>query len=140
MYNMIMVRRAEEKDKGPARKMLKDVDIFYNALEFKDFWVAEDGGEVVGCAQLEELPGFFYLGSVATAPSAAGKGIARSMLDKLLKGLSKDTYLYTVIPDFFKKFKFSVCQPIPGLPSKDRYECEDCHADRCVCMVRPKET
>ena len=133
---MLKIRPAKKGDRRAAINILKEHDIYYSALAFKDFWVAQEDGEIVGCAQLEEFPGFFYLGSVGTLSSRTGKGIARALLGAVLKGLKKDTYLYTTIPGFFKKFGFEITTPMAGLPSKECYECEDCHSDRCVCMVR----
>ena len=133
---MIKIRPAATKDEEAVVKILKDQDIYYSALAFKDFFVAEDEGTVVGCAQLEERPDFFYLGSVGVSPSYAHKGIASKLLNRILKDLKKDIYIYTIIPDFFTKFGFEPASPRKDLPSKDRYECEDCHSDKCVCMVR----
>ena len=133
---MITIRKARDADKPQVIRILKDTDIYYSALKFEDFWVAEEEGEILGCAQLEEYPAFYYLGSLGVAVEHEGKGIARMLLNPLLKRLKKDTYIYTIIPEFFKKFDFVVAPPLPDLPSKDRYECADCHPERCVTMVR----
>ncbi len=133
---MLTVRKAKDTDKDRVIEILKELDIYYSALKFRDFWVAEEDGEIIGCAQLEEYPDFFYLGSVGVTGSRAGKGTAKKLLDEILKGRTKDIYLYTIIPDFFRKFAFEITEPVPDLPSRDRYECEDCHLDRCVAMVK----
>ena len=133
---MIKVRKATADDENAVVEILKEVDIYYKALEFKGFWVAEENGGVLGCARLEKFPDFFYLSCVATAPSRARSGVARAILTTLLKGLKKDVYLYTIMPDLFKKFGFRAAEPARGMPTKERYECEACHPERCVTMVR----
>jgi N-acetylglutamate synthase-like GNAT family acetyltransferase len=133
---MLEVRKARPKDKEACLAILKDHDLYYSALEFKGFWVADQDGRIAGCAQLEEYPKFQYLGSVAVDLESTQRGIARRILDTILKDLKKDVYLYTIIPDFFKKFGFSVTEPMPDLPSKERYECFDCFPEKCVCMVK----
>lgn len=133
---MLNIRKAQAEDKDAILKILKEADIYYPALVFKNFFAAKKDGRVLGCAQLEEHPDFFYLGSLAVTTSHTSKGVAKKILNVILKDLKKDIYLYTTIPEFFKKFSFVITSPRPDLPSKDRYECADCHSERCVCMVK----
>ena len=133
----LLIRKAEVKDEKEILKILKELDLYYPSLEMKDFWVAESDGEILGVVQLEEYQDFIYLGSLAVKQKYQGQGIAKRLLNDTLNKLSKNIYLYTIIPKFFAKFGFKIAswQP-PDLPSKERYECEFCHAEKCVCMVK----
>jgi N-acetylglutamate synthase-like GNAT family acetyltransferase len=133
---MLDIRKAKAGDKDAVIGILKDLDIYYSALKFKDFWVASLGDRIIGTAQLEEGPDFLYLGSLAVIEGQRKKGVAGALLNKLLSGHKKDVYLYSTIPEFFSKFGFKPANPLSNLPSKARYECDECHLDKCVCMVK----
>ena len=133
---MLNIRPAAKKDEMAILGILKELDLFYPALALDGFWVAEKDGEVIATVQLTDLENFAFLGSLAVKKKEQGKGVAAALLNRVLGQRSKDIYLYTVIPDFFEKFGFEPTSPQPGLPSKDRYECEYCHSDKCVTMVR----
>lgn len=130
------IRKARPEDKAAVLEILREQDLYYSGLSFRDFWVAEDSGRIVGTVQLEPLPGLAFLGSLGTRQDRQGQGIASALLNELLPKQDKDVYLYTIIPDFFKRFGFEPVAPTVSLPSKARYECQDCHSDRCVTMVR----
>jgi len=139
----LKIRPAQDTDYPQVKKLLEELDLYYSGLEFKDFWVAEEKGKIVGTAQLEEFPDFLFLGSVGIAADQQKHGIAKALLDTMLKNHKIDVYLYTIIPEFFKKFGFEPITPhspfrIPHseLPTKERYECADCHLDRCITMVK----
>lgn len=124
-------------DEKPILKILKGLDLFYPALSLKDFQVAEKDGKVVACVQLEEHDNFKFLGSLAVAKELQGQGIGNALMRESLKAQKKNTYLYTIIPGFFKKFGFNVPDTHPpNLPSKDQYGCGYCHPEKCVCMVK----
>lgn len=133
---MLNIRPAAKTDEKAIIRILKDRDVFYPALSPEGFWVAEKNKEVIAAVQVTDEEDFAFLGSLAVKKAEQGKGTATALLNKVLKACSKDVYLYTVIPDFFRKFGFEPAAPFPGLPSKDRYECEFCHSDKCVTMVR----
>jgi N-acetylglutamate synthase-like GNAT family acetyltransferase len=133
----LLIRKAEQRDHPAILKILKDLDLYYPTLEMKGFWVAEGAGVILGVVQLEEHPDFIYLGSLAVKSEYQGQGIAKRLLNDTLSKLTKNIYLYTIIPEFFAKLGFKVAGRQPaGLPSKERYQCEFCHAEKCVCMVK----
>jgi len=135
---VLTIRLATEKDDEQILKILKELDLFFPTLELKGFWVAAEDQQIIGVVQLEEHPDFVYLGSLAVIPEQRKKNVATTMLKQSLKNISKDIYLYTIIPKFFEKFGFqATSSPPTTLPSKLRYECEYCHPDKCVCMCLP---
>lgn len=133
---MLSIRPATNKDRDAIKKILEDVDLFYSALTMEAFWVAEMNNKIVGTVQLKEYEDFFFLGSLAVVKEKQGKGIARALLKEVLRTHQKNIYLYTIVPEFFEKFGFKITSPPPNLPSKDRYECESCHSEKCVSMVK----
>lgn len=133
----ILIRKADKKDQKEILEILKSLDLYYPSLEMKDFWVAESDKEILGVVQLEEHQDFIYLGSLAITQKYQGQGIAKKLLNETLSKLTKNIYLYTIIPEYFEKFGFKIAGWVPpDLPSKERYECEFCHSEKCVCMVK----
>ncbi len=133
----MQIRRAQGKNKQAIINLLKELDLYYNLIELKDFWVAEENNKIIATAQLLDCGEFLFLSSVGVDPKQQKHGVARKLLNKLLADQNRNTYLYTIIPDFFKKFGFEVTTTLPqNIPSKDRYECSACYPDRCVTMVK----
>lgn len=133
---MLSVRPAVKKDWNAIKKILRNLDLFYPALSMEGFWVAEKDHKIIGAVQLTDYKDFIFLGSLAVVKEEQAKGVAGALLYEVLKSQPKNIYLYTIIPEFFKKFGFKAVSPLPDLPSKDRYECEFCHSEKCVCMMR----
>ncbi|MFC1571460.1 GNAT family N-acetyltransferase [Candidatus Margulisiibacteriota bacterium] len=136
---MVKIRRAQKTDEQPVLELLKKLDLYYPGLEFKDFWVAEQGRKIIGCVQLTDYKDFLFLSLLAVIPEERRKEIGRSIMDKVLKSVNKDIYLYTIIPKFFEKHGFGPVSPslhLSILPSKEPYECEYCQPEKCVTMIR----
>ncbi len=133
---MLNIRPARKPDLEAIQKILEDLDLFYPTLSMQGFLVAEKESRIIGTLQLAEYEDFFFLGSLAVVKEEQKKGVARTLLKAVLRSHNKNVYLYTIIPEFFEKFGFEITSPIPGLPSKNRYECEYCHTEKCVCMVK----
>ncbi|MFH1362335.1 MAG: GNAT family N-acetyltransferase [bacterium] len=134
---MINIRQARESDNPQIIKLLKELDLYYKGLELKDFWLAEKAGETIGAVKLANYDNFVYLEALGTAQKDRHLGVARKLLSETLPKISKDIYLYTIIPDFFHKFGFElISRPKILLPSKEKCECENCQPNQCVTMVK----
>jgi N-acetylglutamate synthase-like GNAT family acetyltransferase len=103
---------------------------------FEGFWVAKKNGKIIGVLQLKEYPAFLFLSSLGVVKNQREHGIASTLIKESLKKQLKPVYLYTIIPDFFKKSGFEITIPPAFLPSKEAYECNYCQPDKCVCMVK----
>lgn len=133
---MITIKRAQKKDYKSIHDLLKELDLLYPGQNFDNFWVAANGSSIIGTVSLQEHENYTFLDSLGIQPEFQNHGIARLLLNRVLELPQKDIYLYTIIPDFFRKFGFKNTPSLPNLPTKDQYECEYCHPDKCVCMVK----
>jgi N-acetylglutamate synthase-like GNAT family acetyltransferase len=133
---MVNIRPAEKKDRPAIMEIIKMLDLSYPGQKFDGFRVAEKDGEVAGIANLEEFGGFYFLSAVGVAEAEQHHQIASKLLDKILAGLKKEVYLYTVIPGFFQKFGFEAVEPPAFLPVKQTFSCRECTPALCTCMVR----
>jgi len=135
----IKIAFSQDSETNVILSLLKEIDLYYPKVKFKNFWLAKDKNKYVGLVQFTEYPEYFFLSSLGIIKSHRKKGIAALLIDNLLKIANKKkkkTYLYTVIPDFFKKFGFKIINPQDSLPSKDPYECNYCSPEKCICMVK----
>jgi N-acetylglutamate synthase-like GNAT family acetyltransferase len=135
---MIKIRKARAADHAAILELVKQLDLSYPTQTFDNFWVAEETKRIVGLADLWEFRNFFFLSSVGVAEDRQRQGIATKLLKKLLAGLRKDVYLFTVEPEFFRRFGFEVAaQPPRGLPPRTIFNCGSCTPEACVCLRRP---
>lgn len=102
-------------------------EIFDN---MRDFFVAEEGGKVVGCAALhiswEDLA---EVKSLAVEEGSLRKGLGKLLVEKCVKEASdlgiKRVFALTLIPDFFKKLGWKTISK-KKLPQKIWGECINC--------------
>jgi N-acetylglutamate synthase-like GNAT family acetyltransferase len=97
--------------------------------------VADLDNRVIAVARVEEFEDFCFLNSVGTTTDQQGKGIAGKLLEGILVAYSKDVYLYTIIPNFFRKYGFEISDFYGGLPERETFDCGNCQPGKCVCML-----
>src|SRR3989339_1822873 len=122
------IRPAKSSDREQIIALLKELDLDYTKQQLDNFWVMTDQAKVIGVAKLEQFKDFSFLSSFGIAKNRQKHGLAKLFLDYLVKQSQNDIYLYTIIPDFFKKFDFQTTRPPDFIPSKERYECDQCAA------------
>lgn len=131
-----VIRPAAPADLTAISRLLDAADLRYSAETLDHFTVAEVNGLIAGVVRLEEYPDFYFLTSLGVLPAREKQGIASALLQALLKGRAKPVYLYTIIPGFFRRFGFRETAPVPGLPAKEIYGCDQCVPGQCVVMVK----
>ena len=111
---MIPIRAARETEAHQIRELIHLVGINPVGLDWKRFVVAvNEHDEMTGCGQLKPHgPDVFELASLAVYPEHQGKGIARAIIEYLLKGNQRPLYLMceSGLGPLYEKFGF---RPIP---------------------------
>lgn len=130
------IRRAHQEDTAQILKILDELDLYHPSRIPQDFWVAKKNDKIVGLSCLSDHGDFLFLSSVGVIPNQRNNGIAKAILKKILPDAKKDVYLYSIIPDFFKKLGFEIVDAPKDLPPKNGIGCDECHAAMCVCMRR----
>lgn len=135
---MLIIRTAGSGDRPSIRRILDEADLRFPGETLDFFWLAELDGRAAGVVRLEERARFIFLTSLGVAEKHRHEGIAAAMLThQSANPTAKPVYLYTVIPEFFGRFGFTVVEGPPAdLPPRAAYGCDECFPDRCVCMVR----
>ena len=108
----ITFRPARLLDANDIKFLIRLVRINPMGLNWRRFLLAiSDNGELVGCAQIKpHSDGTFELASLAVRREWRGRGIARTLIEKLLSNSPRPIYLIcrSGLGDFYGKFGFSV--------------------------------
>lgn len=80
---MTEFRSATAADAVTIRQLIRDERLDPTSLDWRHFLVAEDGGQIVGCAQVKRLPGVNELGSLVVLPAYRGQGIGARLIQTL---------------------------------------------------------
>ncbi|HMB21941.1 MAG TPA: GNAT family N-acetyltransferase [Anaerolineales bacterium] len=111
---MTTIRPARETDAAQIQDLIHLVGINPMGLDWKRFVVAvDDRDEMVGCGQLKPHgQEVLELASIAVYPEQQGNGIARLIIERLLKESPRPLYLMceSSLGPFYEKFGF---QAIP---------------------------
>jgi N-acetylglutamate synthase-like GNAT family acetyltransferase len=139
-YNssLMRVREAGEADLPQVVELARSLDLDYPGMERDRFWVAEEGGRVVGAVTLKEHPDGLELCALGVAPSHRRKGTARALVEALLAEAPGTVYLATIIPGFFEDLGFERALDVPrSFVEKRQTEwCDGCDRRLCTVMVR----
>ena len=111
-----VIDRAVGQDLRQVLALLGEVDLPIEgvAAHFNRFWVARNGGEIVGCVGLERYGDRALLRSLAVSRGAWGRGLGKALTARLLDetraaGVRDVVLLTTTAKDFFARhFAFSV--------------------------------
>ncbi|MCE9647444.1 MAG: GNAT family N-acetyltransferase [Chloroflexi bacterium] len=105
-----VLRAALETESAQIKALIHLTGINPTGLDWKRFLVAVDEkGRVIGCGQIKPHGGDIReLASIAVHPDHQGRGIARAVIERLLKGSPRPLYLtcLSVNEGLYQKFGF----------------------------------
>lgn len=109
----------------------------------RDFVVAEDDGQIIGCGALH-LYGLHLaeIRTIAVVPAAKGCGAGRKLVEALLDEAENHRVtcvcLFTRIPEFFSHMGFAVAtrEELPDKIYKDCVHCPNLYACDEIAMIR----
>ena len=111
---MTTIRPAREAEESQIRALIHLVGINPMGLDWKRFILAvNDRDQMIGCGQLKPHgQGILELASIAVYPEHQGQGVARAIIEHLLKDSPRPLYLMCQfsLGTFYEKFGF---RPIP---------------------------
>jgi amino-acid N-acetyltransferase len=135
----IALRPARAADVEPMRELIdryaQDDRMLSRSRDFllehlRDFVVAEDGDEFLGCCALAVLtPELAEVRSLAVRPEASGRGVGKALVEDCLAearrlGLRR-VFALTLVPEFFERCGFTLTS-LGRLPEKSASECPVC--------------
>ncbi|SRR6266851_5515608 len=82
----VTIRPATEGDQPTIRRLIKEANLNRMSLEWPNFLMAEEDGEVVGLGQVKAHgDGTRELASIAVAPARQGQGIGTAIINALFQ-------------------------------------------------------
>ena len=87
------IRERQAEDFEAVRDLLETGGLPSNGLDRTRGWVAEEGGRIISHIALEEVEDAVVLRSLATAPGARGRGVARQLMNVAEKHAGNRTIL-----------------------------------------------
>ena len=112
------LRPAALTDAAPIRGLIRAVHINPLGLDWRRFVIAEDeAGQLIGCGQIKphgKPPNTIYeLASIAVAPAWRRRGVAHSIINRLLADHAGPLYLTcrAELEPFYHKFGFRALGP-----------------------------
>ena len=107
---MTRIRPARETEAAQIRDLILQVGINPMGLDWKRFVVAvDDQDEMIGCGQLKPHgQDILELASIAVYPGHRGKGVARAIVEHLLRESPRPLYLMceSSLGTFYESFGF----------------------------------
>jgi len=104
------IRPARESESSQIKALIHSVGINPMGLDWKRFILAvNDRDEIIGCGQLKPHgKEILELASIAVVPEHRGKGVARAVIEYLLKDSPRPLYLTCIssIGPLYEKFGF----------------------------------
>lgn len=137
LTDRMTVRPARAEDYPVIIDLLRELELDYPSRNLTRFLVGEADGKILAIAELKEYQDFCLLSCVGIREDFQGTGLGRSFVNRVLRDVRKDVYLYTLVPDFFKKTGFVEAASLPAdLPPRSIYGCAACDPAFCRCLVR----
>jgi N-acetylglutamate synthase-like GNAT family acetyltransferase len=106
----LSIRPATEADQSTIRRLVKEARINPRDLNWPNFVVAEDAGEIVGVAQVKSHgDGSRELASIAVVPARQGQGIGRLLIETLLareQGVVLHLTCRSELQGYYERFGF----------------------------------
>jgi N-acetylglutamate synthase-like GNAT family acetyltransferase len=75
------IRDRQDSDFEQVRALLENAGLPIKGIDRTRGWVAEEDGQLISHIAIEETPDAVVLRSLATVPSAQGRGLARILMD-----------------------------------------------------------
>ena len=105
----LIVRQACAADQAAITALVRAERLNPNGLDWQNFLVAVQGGEIVGAGQIRRHPdGSREVGSLVVAPRYRGRGVAKRLLDALLVDPPADLFLVTsqALAGYYERWGF----------------------------------
>jgi len=134
----MLIRKACREDFPAIRKLAESLGLDYDGMERAPFWLAEDGGRVLGIVSLLTHRDCKELVSLGIDPESRKSGLGGRLIETVMAGAGEDVFLATVIPAYFERHGFVRILRMPPGMAKNPAWCEGCDKSLCTVMVRAK--
>jgi len=104
---VVTVRHATEADMGFIEEKMKEYHFDTQNLDYGEFTVATENGNVIGFGRLKKTDTIYEVGCILVIEGKSGKGVGQLILKHLMEYVPVDrVYVMTDWVDYFKKLGF----------------------------------
>ena len=97
---MPIIREAKKGDVDAMKSICEALCFDDLSDSLNEVYVLEDESGLLGLLKIGKHDEIYYLSEVGIVPNRRGEGLGLELVEGVLKKVSSDIYLYTVIPDF----------------------------------------
>lgn len=104
------IRPARQQDAAMIKAMVRGARLNPLDLAWPRFIVAEEDGQVLGCAQIRPHPGAPELASLVVRPDQRGRGIGSALIQAMLQSTTEDLVLFCrpQLQGYYERFGFGL--------------------------------
>lgn len=102
-----------EKHFETVKQSVQDLQLDDREMIPEQFLVAEENGQVIGYVRSRSYSEFSELCTLGVPEAFRSRGVAVSLVSAFLKKSNRPLYVVTVIPEFFAKLGFEICEDYP---------------------------
>lgn len=132
----MFIRKANRADVPEVIRLAKTCSLDYEGMAADAFFVAEEGGRILGLCGLKKHPECLELCALGVDEEWRGRGYGKRLVRAALREAPGDLYLATVIPGFFAPFGFEKADAVPPSMVKKGEWCVGCRPELCTVMVK----
>ncbi len=117
------IEKATSNDIKTIKRLLKHAGLDTSDVRWRNFFVAKNGHEIMGCIQLKQYPGVKELASLLVRKKYRGQSIGRALVSHLLTTIEKQIEkppVYLICPQnrqsFYEQCGFYVVPNQTNLP------------------------
>ncbi|MDP7180177.1 MAG: GNAT family N-acetyltransferase [Candidatus Woesearchaeota archaeon] len=103
---MVSLRKAKGEDMHFIKEKIEEFKLDPEDLQENQFIIAEESNKTVGFGRLKPYNDAVEIGSLGVIPKYRRKGIARTIINELIKKGPKKLYATTDIPKLMEHFGF----------------------------------
>jgi amino-acid N-acetyltransferase len=120
---LIKISACNEKQFEIVKKGIEEMHLDNRALDKKDFFIGLIENDVIaGFGRIRHYPNSAELCSLGVFEKfrnkGVGKTICKALINQFIENYPSNLYVVTIIPSYFEKLGFKVCQNTNHLPSE----------------------
>jgi N-acetylglutamate synthase-like GNAT family acetyltransferase len=96
------------------KKYIHEFELDDRCLDISEFITLSKDSRLLAFGRIREYESCAELCSVGVIEEARNLGLAQKLINSLSKLTAQPLYLVSILPDFFEKFGFQICQDYPA--------------------------
>lgn len=128
-----VIKQCDPEEFELVKKLIHEFELDDRQLKQEEFLTLLKDKQLIGFGRVREYDGYSEMCSTGVIPEARNKGYGSKLLKALEEKATQPVYVVSVIPSFFEKLGFEICNNYPpaikeklnycihGLPVEEKY-------------------